>query len=155
MIYAKFIRDMQVVESEEEFDKRNGNEEYAVYCVGKTTVVKLGRLCSVPLNYIFCDLKYGNKIAIIDSSDSKKYLQGSDYPSNSSQGSYIVETTEQKVKAILDLTPSTIEYIFNEVKKPELFPVNAYITNLEFVPYDVCEKYFELMGQKVPDYVNK
>ena len=154
MIYAKCIRKEQIVTTKEEFEQRNGAEENAVYCVGQTTVSQFANLCSVPLNYIFCCLKYGDKIAIVDSSNAEYYLQ-EQYPSKPSYSDYIVRVEKQKIIHILDVTPTTVEYIFNQVKNPDLFPNNGYITNLEYVSFEVCKKYFELTGEPMPQWVKE
>ena len=152
MIYAKCIHKEQIVTTKEEFERRNGVEENAIYCVGQISVSQSANLCSVPLNYIFCCLKYGDKIAIVDSSNTEYYLQ-EQYPSKSSYSDYAVEVEKQKIIQILDITPTTVEFIFNQVKNPVLFPDNGYITNLEYVPFEVCKKYFELKGEPMPQWV--
>lgn len=154
MIYAKCIHKKQIVTTKEEYERRNGVEKNAVYCIGQTTVSQYENLCSVPLNYIFCCLKYGDKIAIIDSSDEEHYLQ-EEYPSKSSYSDYIVMVKKQKILQILDITPATVEFIFNQVKSPDLLPDNNYITNLEYVSYEVCKKYFELKGIPVPQWIKE
>lgn len=112
MIYAKCIHKEQIVTTKEEFERRNGVEKNAVYCIGQTTVSQYENLCSVPLNYIFCCLKYGDKIAIIDSSDEEHYLQ-EEYPSKSSYSDYIVMVKKQKILQILDITPATVDKRIN------------------------------------------
>lgn len=149
MIYAKCIRKEQIVTTKEEFERRNGAEENAVYCVGQTSVSRSANLCSVPLNYIFCCLKYGDKIAIVDSSNAEYYLQ-EQYPSKPTYSDYTVSVEEQKILQILDLTPSTVEFIFNQVKNPNLFPDNGYIANPNYVSFEVRKKYFELKGEPMP-----
>lgn len=155
MIYAKFINENQIVTDKKELEKRNGTEENAVYCEGEVSIGKYENLCSVPLNYIFSCLKYGNKIAIVESSDLGQYLQSDNYPDASSYSNYIVGAKTQKINKILDLTAETVEYIFEQVNNPELIPDNGYITNLEYVPFDVCVKFYELKGKKVPEWVKK
>ncbi len=154
IIYAKCIHKEQIVTTKEEFARRNGVEENVIYCVGQTSVSQFVNLCSVPLNYIFCCLKYGDKIAIVDSSNAEYYLQ-EEYPSESSYLNYTVSVEKQKIINILDITPATVEFIFNQVENPDLFPDNMYITNSEYVLFEVCKKYFELKGEPMPQWVKE
>ena len=96
MIYAKCIRKTQICDSRDEFLLRQ-NEPNCAYCVGETTVSKVkDNLCCVPLNYIYCCLKYGEYIAILDIQDDK------DYPTDGrTYFHYELSMSEQKVVKIM------------------------------------------------------
>lgn len=119
MIYAKCIRHTQIAKNQDEFIRRQG-EENLVYCIGQITKSKLGMntLYSVPLNFILDCLKYGMCIAIIENKEKENEI---DYPDASSYMNYQYCSNEQKVLKIMEADNiSTIDYIFEEVKNPEL-----------------------------------
>jgi hypothetical protein len=135
-MYAKCIDERQVAYSKEEFISRE-NEENHVYCVGETTKSNNGMdiLYCVPLNFIYDCLKYGRYIAIIDINDciGESYIRKSSY-----MGLQKVNK-EQKVINILDsYSKETVDFVFNEVKDPELIH-DGYIG---FLPEDV-QAYFK------------
>lgn len=99
IVYAKCIRTSQIAHSHEEFIERQ-NEEYTVYCVGETSVAKEngGDLYCVPLNYIYCCLRYGYNIAIIDvPNDLSSYPTETESTFNRSK----IAMREQKVLKII------------------------------------------------------
>ena len=121
MIYAKCIRETQIAKMHEEFMERQ-NEENPVYCVGEITKSKTGMdtLYSVPLNFILDCLKYGMYIAIIENQEKAKIM---DYPCAGSYLNYQCCSTKQRVLNIIKADDkATIDYIFEEVKNPELIP---------------------------------
>lgn len=97
IVYAKCIQDPQIAKSHEEFLARQ-NEEYPVYCVGETTLAKEngGDLYCVPLNYIYCCLKYGFNIAIIDVPNTAL-----SYPTDNTYFPSRLAMREQKVLQII------------------------------------------------------
>lgn len=136
MLYAKCIMESQIANSKEEFVSRQYEENH-VYCIGETTKSFNGLdiLYCVPLNFIYDCLKYGRYIAIIDIVDCNKELYVN-------KGSYMgIQKTseEQKVMKIMDShSKEAIDFVFNEVKNPELVH-DGYV---HFLPEDMQE-YFK------------
>jgi hypothetical protein len=108
MIYAKCIRGSQIVNSKEEFLKRQNLNENHVYCVGEETISKNDEeiLFCVPLNCIFQCLKYGNYIAIIE---NEKLDYSKEYSGNAILARDSIASKKQTVVKILD--PRNIEVI--------------------------------------------
>ena len=74
-------------------------------------------LYCIPLNFIYDCLKHGRYIAIIDVPDNR---QG-DYIKKGSPSGLDVITSEQTVTRIIDsYTKEAIDFVFEEVKDPEL-----------------------------------
>ena len=122
MFYAKCIRKSQLCKTKEEFDTRKNTDQNNVYYVGKTTFSWTEINC-VPLNYIFCMLKYGSIVLILEEPYNLK-----PYSTEQSPGSVIVQANSQKpIKAINVSTVSGIKEIINLVGSPDLIYPNAYM----------------------------
>lgn len=117
MVYAKCIRASQVVNDIHEFEIRKVTDDNCVYCVGQVTTSKIGQdtLGCVPLNFIYDCLKYGDIIAIIQIEDNESvYMDGN-------LGNVTIFSKEQKVLGFLNAyAKETIDYIFDEVKNPDI-----------------------------------
>lgn len=115
MVYAKCINGSQIVNSKEEFLKRQKTDENHVYCKGEETVSKNGgkNLFCVPLNCIFQCLKYGNYIAIIN---NKKLDYSKEYSASAIPIRDSIASERQTIVDILDPHDlKVIDYILNEV----------------------------------------
>ena len=115
MIYAKCIYGSQIVNSKEEFLKRQKIDEHHVYCKGEETVSKNGQeiLYCVPLNCIFQCLKYGNYIAIIN---NEKLDYSKEYSSDATPVRDSIASKRQTIEDILEPHDiKVIDFILNEV----------------------------------------
>lgn len=135
MVYAKCIRESQIAYSRKEFIARE-KEENHVYCVGEVTKAHNGMdiLDCVPLNFIYDCLKYGDYIAIIDihTDDKEPYVKKSSY-----MGLGKASKEQRVIKIMNAYSKDTINYVFNEVKNPDLVK-DGYIS---FLPTDL-QNYF-------------
>ena len=125
MIYAKCIQESQIAHSHQEFLQRQ-NEEYPVYCVGETTLAKEkgGDLYCVPLNFIFCCLRYGSYIAIVDVPNEIQ-----DYPKHSSYLPYRIAMREQRILAIIKAdSKEAIDYIADNIPDYDCIPESGYVS---------------------------
>ena len=123
MIYAKCVRGSQIAHSHEEFMNRQ-NEDNPVYCVGETTLAKEhgGDLYCVPLNFIFCCLKYGDYIAIVDVPNDAQ-----SYPKRSSYLRFQIAMREQKVLKIIRAdSKEAVDYVADHVSDHECIPWSGY-----------------------------
>ena len=142
MIYAKCIRESQIAHSHEEFMSRQ-NEEHPVYCVGETTLAKEhgGDLYCVPLNYIYCCLKYGFYIAIIDVPNSISH-----YPTEkeSTFNRSKLAMREQKVLKIIRAdSKEAIDYVADHVPDHGCIPWSGYV---EWLSDEIKEYYNSRLG---------
>ena len=126
MIYAKCIRKSQIANSKEEFLSRQGYEENNVYCVGETTIGMMeDTLFCVPLNYIFCCLKYGDYIAILDISDNQ------DYPTEYNYSNYTKSMDKQKIIKIMKAeSKEAIDFVADCVKNHSCIVKGGYIDEI-------------------------
>lgn len=135
MIYAKCIRESQIAHSHEEFMNRQ-NEDNPVYCVGETTLAKehSNDLYCVPLNFIFCCLKHGDYIAIVDVPNDVEL-----YPKPGYYNNYQIAMREQKILAIFKAeSKEAIDYVAEHVRDHDCMALNGYINGFSVE----CKDYY-------------
>lgn len=141
MIYAKCIRKSQLALSKEEFISRQ-NEPNNVYCVGETTKAKIeDTLYCVPLNYIFCCLKYGDYIAVIDYTNDVQ-----EYPRDCYLNHTVAMSEQTVIKVMKAQSREAIDYVAEMVKDHSCIEKSGYIDAW------FSEEYKAYFMERIPDY---